>query len=194
MVISTHLPPPVMIDSTEVLKWVTHMLCWTWNLASNTASDSTMPSRVAAIQGIDSRVVDPPLRVADLSAGVALVPRTVELLGRSTELHDKVARQSNCESVVFRLKGMIYTLWYKICTSAQIRATRALLRWSAEDLARESTLGVTTIRRAELAGGATSMTTATTGPILLYVIPMREMFDSSCPPVAAPESWVKPKR
>src|SRR6516162_7441460 len=24
-----HLPPPVMIDRTEVLKWVTHMLCWT---------------------------------------------------------------------------------------------------------------------------------------------------------------------
>jgi hypothetical protein len=27
MVISTHLPPPVIIDSTEVLKWLTHMLC-----------------------------------------------------------------------------------------------------------------------------------------------------------------------
>src|SRR5262249_45431468 len=64
IVISTHLPPPVMIDSTEVLKWVTHILCWTWamyfsaaaspendqgsmNLASNTAPvPSTMPSRV----------------------------------------------------------------------------------------------------------------------------------------------------
>jgi hypothetical protein len=44
--------------------------------------------------------------------------------------------------------------------SAQIRAARALLRWSAEDLARESTLGVTTNRRAELAEGETSMTTA----------------------------------
>jgi hypothetical protein len=43
-------------------------------------------------------------------------------------------------------------------TSAQIRAARALLRWSAEDLARNSALGVTTIRRAELAAGATSMT------------------------------------
>src|SRR6266511_1184040 len=70
MVISTHLPPPVMIDSTEVLKWVAHMLCWTWamyfsaaassendqgnmNLASNTASVlPTMPSSVAAIQGM----------------------------------------------------------------------------------------------------------------------------------------------
>jgi transcriptional regulator with XRE-family HTH domain len=48
----------------------------------------------------------------------------------------------------------------KPLTSAQIRAARALLRWSAEDLARESTLGVTTIRRAELAEGETSMTTA----------------------------------
>ena len=48
----------------------------------------------------------------------------------------------------------------KPLTSAQIRAARALLRWSAEDLARESTLGVTTIRRAELAEAETSMTTA----------------------------------
>jgi hypothetical protein len=45
-------------------------------------------------------------------------------------------------------------------TSAQIRAARALLRWSAEDLARESTLGVTTIRRAELTDRETSMTAA----------------------------------
>src|SRR5438132_4284565 len=70
MATSTHLPPPVMMESTEVRKWVTHMLCWTCamyfsaaassendqgsiNLASNTASvPSTIPSRVAAIQGI----------------------------------------------------------------------------------------------------------------------------------------------
>ena len=48
----------------------------------------------------------------------------------------------------------------KPLTSAQIRAARALLRWSAEDLARESTLGVTTIRRAELTEDETSMTVA----------------------------------
>jgi ribosome-binding protein aMBF1 (putative translation factor) len=48
----------------------------------------------------------------------------------------------------------------KPLASAQIRAARALLRWSAEDLARESTLGVTTIRRAELTEAQTSMTTA----------------------------------
>jgi hypothetical protein len=48
----------------------------------------------------------------------------------------------------------------KPLTSPQIRAARALLRWSAEDLAREAALGVTTIRRAELTESETSMTTA----------------------------------
>jgi transcriptional regulator with XRE-family HTH domain len=45
-------------------------------------------------------------------------------------------------------------------TSAQIRAARALLRWSAEDLARASALGITTIRRAELTENETSLTAA----------------------------------
>ena len=45
-------------------------------------------------------------------------------------------------------------------TSAQIRAARALVRWRAEDLARESAVGVATIRRAELTEAQTSMTTA----------------------------------
>ena len=45
-------------------------------------------------------------------------------------------------------------------TSGQIRAARALLRWRAEDLARESSVGVATIRRAELAEDETSMTAA----------------------------------
>jgi hypothetical protein len=44
--------------------------------------------------------------------------------------------------------------------SAQIRSGRALVRWSAEDLARESAVGVTTIRRAELTDDETSMTAA----------------------------------
>jgi len=48
----------------------------------------------------------------------------------------------------------------KPLTSAQIRAGRALLRWSAEELARVTALSVTTIRRAELTEGETSMTTA----------------------------------
>src|SRR5471032_3424718 len=45
-------------------------------------------------------------------------------------------------------------------TSAQIRAARALIRWSAEDLARASAVGVTTIRRAELTEEKTSLTAA----------------------------------
>jgi hypothetical protein len=46
----------------------------------------------------------------------------------------------------------------KALTSGQIRAARAFLRWRAEDLARESAVGVATIRRAELAENETSMT------------------------------------
>ncbi len=45
-------------------------------------------------------------------------------------------------------------------TSAQLRAARALVRWSAEDLAHHSAVGVTTIRRAELTESETSMTAA----------------------------------
>ena len=45
-------------------------------------------------------------------------------------------------------------------TSAQIRAARSLIRWSAEDLARRSSLSVATIRRAELTDDETSMTAA----------------------------------
>jgi transcriptional regulator with XRE-family HTH domain len=48
----------------------------------------------------------------------------------------------------------------KPLTSAQIRAARALLRWSAEDLARQSLLSVATVRRAELTEEETSMTAA----------------------------------
>jgi transcriptional regulator with XRE-family HTH domain len=48
----------------------------------------------------------------------------------------------------------------KELTSAQIRAARSLIRWSAEDLARESRVSLRTIRRAELAEQDTSMTAA----------------------------------
>jgi ribosome-binding protein aMBF1 (putative translation factor) len=67
---------------------------------------------------------------------------------------------------------MKHTIWnknvnmmLKNLTSAQIRAARALVRWSAEDLARESTVGVTTIRRAELTEAETSMTAANNGAV-----------------------------
>ena len=45
-------------------------------------------------------------------------------------------------------------------TSAQIRAARSLLRWTADDLALASALSVATIRRAELKENKTSLTTA----------------------------------
>jgi hypothetical protein len=45
-------------------------------------------------------------------------------------------------------------------TGSQIRAARALLRWSATELAVRSQLGVATIRRAEAQDGVVSMTSA----------------------------------
>src|SRR5262245_21059158 len=112
MATSTHLPPPVMTESTEVRKWVTPMLCWTCamyfsaaassendqgsiNLASNTASvPSTMPSKVAAIHGIaecltrrcTSRTCRPVLRSYQerLSSSVVLPSCTMRLPDRSS--------------------------------------------------------------------------------------------------------------
>ena len=46
----------------------------------------------------------------------------------------------------------------KPLTSAQIRAARALIRWSALQLANKSEVGVTTIRRAELTASETKLT------------------------------------
>jgi transcriptional regulator with XRE-family HTH domain len=60
-----------------------------------------------------------------------------------------VIRSYNPEQVKMRPKQL---------TPAQIRAARALLHWSAEDLARESAVGLATIRRAENAQKETSMT------------------------------------
>ena len=48
----------------------------------------------------------------------------------------------------------------KQLTSAQIRAARSLIRWTAEDLAAASALSVATVRRAELTESETSLTTA----------------------------------
>ena len=41
-------------------------------------------------------------------------------------------------------------------TSDQIRAARALLKWSAEDLAKEAGVGIATVRRFELDTGVPS--------------------------------------
>jgi len=47
-----------------------------------------------------------------------------------------------------------------VISAAQIRAARALLRWSAADLAKAASLGANTVRRAEVAEGPTSLTAA----------------------------------
>src|SRR5262249_22016903 len=105
-------PPPVMIESTEVRRWVTHMLCWScgmyfsaaassekdhgsMNLDSNTASmPSTIPSRVATIHAIaecltrrcTSRTRRPVLRSYQerLSSSVAEPSCTMRLPDRSS--------------------------------------------------------------------------------------------------------------
>jgi transcriptional regulator with XRE-family HTH domain len=48
----------------------------------------------------------------------------------------------------------------KLLSGAQIRSARALLRWSAEELADRSSVSMRTIRRAELTDGETAMTAA----------------------------------
>jgi transcriptional regulator with XRE-family HTH domain len=48
----------------------------------------------------------------------------------------------------------------KTILGAQIRAARALLRWSASDLVRESGVSLSTIHRAEAVDGETAMTFA----------------------------------
>lgn len=45
-------------------------------------------------------------------------------------------------------------------SGGQIRAARAMLRWSAEKLAEEARLGVATVRRADMADGEPPITPA----------------------------------
>jgi transcriptional regulator with XRE-family HTH domain len=45
-------------------------------------------------------------------------------------------------------------------TGSQIRAARALIRWTAQDLARQSKVGISTVRRAETEDAALSITAA----------------------------------
>jgi hypothetical protein len=51
-------------------------------------------------------------------------------------------------------------------TGGQIRAARALLRWTAQDLADHSKLGVATIRRAEALDGSVEMTPVNAGAVM----------------------------
>jgi hypothetical protein len=55
---------------------------------------------------------------------------------------------------------MISSVKSKKISSAQMRAARAMLRWSALDLARLSKVGVATIRRVEVIDGEIPVTAA----------------------------------
>jgi hypothetical protein len=60
----------------------------------------------------------------------------------------------------------------KKISSAQMRAARAMLRWSALDLARQSKVGVATIRRVEVIEGEIPVTAANEAAI-------RQTFESA---------------
>jgi len=84
---------------------------------------------------------------------VACQPARFESLrSRASAWATRVCRslKRDCHPSVERIRSEAPT----IC------AARALLRWSAEDLARQSLVSVATIRRAELSEGSTSMTAA----------------------------------
>ena len=67
--------------------------------------------------------------------------------------------------------GLSVNMKKQLISGSQIRAARALLKLSAADLARQSSLGVNTIRRAE-AAERTSLTTANE-------LALRRVFDSA---------------
>src|SRR5262245_52969146 len=54
--ISTHFPPPVMIESTELRRWVTHMLCWSWamyfSVAASSENDQVLAGFPEATEGM----------------------------------------------------------------------------------------------------------------------------------------------
>src|SRR6516164_7256536 len=78
-----------MIESTAVLKCVTHMLCWTWAMYFSAAVSSENDQGSMNLASMP----DATLHVADLPAGVALIPGAIELLGCSPKLHYEVARE-----------------------------------------------------------------------------------------------------
>ena len=110
MVISTHLPPPVMIDSTAVREAVTHMLCCSWAMCFSAAAflrerprqhELGLEDRAGpldhAVEGGRHPALDRmkhlALHLGDDLAGIAFVPVPVEVLGHGAELDDQVIRE-----------------------------------------------------------------------------------------------------
>jgi transcriptional regulator with XRE-family HTH domain len=81
------------------------------------------------------------LRIPEIPSSLAGFAEPPRIFGKITHVGKKIERPRSL-------------------SSAQIRAARALLKWSAADLARASALGVNTIRRAEAAEGLPSLTAA----------------------------------
>ena len=106
--ISTHLPPPVMMESTEVFEPTTIMLCCSCAICFSAAACSEndqgsmnfdfehRPGLLdQAVQGRghpDHRRMElAGLPLADPMAGMALVPGAIELLGGEPELNNQLA-------------------------------------------------------------------------------------------------------
>ena len=81
------------------------------------------------------------------------LPAPAKMLSPVTEIRD------GTNNAIWHYMGQELT---KALTSDQLRAARALLRWSAEDLSRRSSVSLRTIRRAELAERHTTMTSVNT--------------------------------
>src|SRR5262249_25078701 len=87
-------------------------------------------------------------------AGIAFTETGAEIAFQESRADDGVAFRSALAAPANLFRDSTHVgKNVNFLSSAQIRAARALLRWSAEDLAREAALGVNTIRRAELAEG-----------------------------------------
>ena len=61
----------------------------------------------------------------------------------------------SCEMTQTIQLGSLY-IQKELITSAQIRAARALLRWSSDDLSKQSGVGTATIKRIEVMAGVPS--------------------------------------
>jgi hypothetical protein len=98
------------------------------------------------------RASDPPMNERGFQIGFAELTESILCsfnVGQNNPIWSKI---THMVENVKRGDGVLF--------GAQIRAARALLRWSAEDLAEASAVGANTVRRAEAADGLTSMTAA----------------------------------
>lgn len=79
--------------------------------------------------------------------------------------------------IVFQSKKIVNEL----ITSEQIRAARALIKWSADDLAEASGVGVATIRRFESVAGVPS------GQLRILEMIMKELQNAGVEFVGSPD-------